>query len=282
MSTPTANVPTSAGSHDGFRYAREVLRRGMRRLLPSRFFALPDFDGLSRLARDQRADLQYYMDIQPESWWHSPAFVGRFGGFHPPGESRRLNDLHPGDRVRANLLLLLLREITVREVPGCMAELGVHRGESARLIHHYCPDRIFYLFDTFAGFANQDLAAESVPLGFNQTQQFTDTNLEILRRTISPLQDTLVPVAGWFPASITPEVASTRFAFVHLDADLEAPIDAGLNFFWPRLNPGGYLVVHDYNSWPGARLAVDRFRADKSVAAVPMPDKSGSIVLVRP
>jgi len=41
-----------------------------------------------------------------------------------------------------------------------------------------------------------------------------------------------------------------RFAFVHLDADLEAPIAAGLEFFWPRLTPGEWIVVHDYNAWP--------------------------------
>ncbi|MBI5692657.1 MAG: class I SAM-dependent methyltransferase [Verrucomicrobia bacterium] len=281
MSTPTALPPATAAAPGGIRRARELLRRGLRRLLPGLFPAPPDFDEVSRLAAIQRSDLQYYMDIQPGARWHSPEFVARFGGFHPPGETRRLHELHAGDRVRANLLLLLLREITVRKVPGCLAELGVHRGESARLIHHYCPERTFYLFDTFAGFSDQDLAAESVSLGFNQAQQFTDTNLDLVRNTIAPLAETLVPVVGWFPASVTPAVAAARFAFVHLDADLEAPIAAGLDFFWPRLNAGGYLVVHDYNAWPGARLAVDRFRTAHPVAAVPMPDKSGSIVLVR-
>jgi hypothetical protein len=41
------------------------------------------------------------------------------------------------------------------------------------------------------------------------------------------------------------------------------------------------IVVHDYNAWPGARIAVDRFRQSQTVVAVPMPDKCGSVVLVK-
>jgi len=66
-----------------------------------------------------------------------------------------------------------------------------------------------------------------------------------------------------------------------MDADLDVPTAAGLDFFWPRMPPGGFVVVHDYNAWPGARLAVDRFLDGHHAAAVPMPDKSGSIVLVK-
>ena len=98
-------------------------------------------------------------------------------------------------------------------------------------------------------------------------------------KTVAPLNANPQPVVGFFPDTVTPEIAAESFAFVHLDADLEAPITAGLEFFWPRLNPGGFIVVHDYNSWPGARLAVDRFLVDHRAAAIPMPDKSGSIVL---
>jgi hypothetical protein len=41
------------------------------------------------------------------------------------------------------------------------------------------------------------------------------------------------------------------------------------------------IVVHDYNAWPGARIAVDRFRNRETPVAVPMPDKAGSIVLIK-
>jgi O-methyltransferase len=221
------------------------------------------------------------MDIDPTSWWHPKDLAARFGGFHPPGEKRTLTQCFPGDSVRADMLILLLREITVHAVLGAMAELGVYRGESARLLHHYCPERKLYLFDTFSGFTDADLTKESMPVGYNQTQQFTDTNVALVLRVIEPRTPNVIPIPGSFPASITPEIRNEAFAFVHLDVDLEEPTRSGLEFFWSRLTPGGFLVVHDYNAWPGVRIAVDDLRRNHAVAAVPMPDKSGSIVLAK-
>jgi O-methyltransferase len=179
------------------------------------------------------------------------------------------------------MLVLLLREITVNAVHGAMAELGVYRGISARLLHHYCPERKLYLFDTFSGFTDADMAKESMRVVYNQTQQFADTNVALVLRTIEPRNPNVTPVPGSFPDSLTPEIRNETFAFVHLDADLEEPTRSGLEFFWSRLNPGGFLVVHDYNAWPGVRIAVDEFRRSQVIAAVPMPDKSGSIVLAK-
>lgn len=233
------------------------------------------------MAQHSGAHLQYVMDIDPRSHWHPRELVAQFGGYHPPGLQRELVFPFPGDRVRADLLLLLLREITVRQIPGAIAELGVHRGDSARLLHHYCPERRLYLFDTYTGFREEDLQAESIKTAYNQSPAFQDTDVATVMRIVGPLSENVIPVVGWFPESATPEVAAEQFALVHLDADLEAPIAAGLDYFWPRVSPGGYVVVHDYNAWPGARLAVDKFRAAQSVHAVPMPDKSGSIVLAK-
>lgn len=273
--------PEDAARGSFARRATRWLKRGMARVFRARADRPADFAEVERLARNFACDLQHVMDIAPCSPWFSREFVARFGGFHPPGKPRSLNPMYPGDRVRTDMLLLLLREITVRNVPGAMAELGVHRGASARVLHQYCPERPLYLFDTFSGFASDDLEKESFHVGFNQQPQFADTNVGIVLQTIEPRNANVIPIAGWFPGSVTPAIAAVAFAFVHLDADLEAPISAGLEFFWPRLSSGGYVVVHDYNSWPGARLAVDHFLSTQRAAAVPMPDKSGSIVLVK-
>ncbi len=255
--------------------------RGMKNLLGRHPTVKSDIAALETKARSLGAHVQYVMDIDPTSWWHPKELAARFGGFHPPGETRALTQCFPGDQVRADMLTLLLREITVHAVPGAMAELGVYRGASARLLHHYCPERKLYLFDTFSGFTETDMTKESMPVAYNQTRQFADTNVALVLRTIEPRNSNVTPVPGSFPASITPEIRNEAFAFVHLDVDLEEPTRSGLEFFWPRLNPGGFLVVHDYNAWPGVRIAVDDFRRRQAVAAVPMPDKSGSIVLAK-
>lgn len=262
-------------------FYRRFVRR-MRNLLGMNSTVKSNIAALETKARSLGARVQYVMDIDPTSWWYPKELAARFGGFHPPGETRALTQCFPGDSVRADMLTLLLREITVHAVPGAMAELGVYRGASARLLHHYCPERKLYLFDTFSGFTDADLAKESMPVAYNQTQQFADTDVALVLRAIAPRTPNVTPVPGSFPDSLTPEIRNEAFAFVHLDVDLEEPTRSGLEFFWPRLNPGGFLVVHDYNEWPGVRIAVDDLRRSQAVAAVPMPDKSGSIVLAKP
>ena len=66
---------------------------------------------------------------------------------------------------------------------------------------------------------------------------------------------------------------------MHLDVDLYRPTHAGLELFYPLVSKGGFIVVHDYNAWPGARKATDDFLAGRPEVAVPMPDKSGSAVI---
>ena len=85
------------------------------------------------------------MDIDEANLWFPQEFRARFGGFHPPGDHRDYQRVFASDRVRSDMLALLLREIVVAKIPGSRAELGVHHGWSARLIHHYCPERHFYL-----------------------------------------------------------------------------------------------------------------------------------------
>jgi len=252
-----------------------LIQRLRRRLEPST-------EWLSRQAARKHCTLQVKMDIDDDTAWFPAQFRSRFGGFHPPGEVRRYYRMRGTDRIRSDLLVLLLREVEVANIPGAMAELGVYQGDSARLIHHYCPKRRLYLLDTFEGFAEQDLRAESLSVGFNQQPAFGDTSIERVRRLIEPVGDTVEFVPGWFPDSATPAMRADHYAFVHLDADLEKPIAEALRFFWPRLSPGGIVVVHDYNGWPGARIAVDDFRRQERLVAVPMPDKCGSVVLVKP
>ncbi|MFW5652494.1 MAG: TylF/MycF/NovP-related O-methyltransferase [Planctomycetota bacterium] len=41
-------------------------------------------------------------------------------------------------------------------------------------------------------------------------------------------------------------LADRRYRFVHIDVDVYEPTLACLEFFWPRLSPGGAIVIDDY------------------------------------
>jgi O-methyltransferase len=228
--------------------------------------------------------LQGQMDIHPRSMWYKQDFVDRTGGFFPPTDrqAREITDIDAWDCVRRDMLVLLLRSLTVRGVEGDLAEVGVYQGWTARLIHRYLPERTLHLFDTFTGFAAQDVAAEREATGLQvNVTQFADTSEHTVRGHIGDDGTRVRMYAGFFPQTYPAELGDRSFAFVHLDADLYEPILAGLETFYPRLTVGGFIVVHDYNAWPGARAAVDEFFASKPEVPIPMPDKSGSVVITK-
>ena len=223
------------------------------------------------------------MDIHPASPWHNANFIRMTGGFFPEGgdAGRVILDHECWDGVRRDMLLLLLRSVEERDIPGSFAELGVYRGATARLIHHYAPERQLHLFDTFSGFDDRDGAKDKSLTDTVDTKLFRDTNLELTRSSVGQLNGNVHFHKGFFPETFTSELLKERFAFVHLDADLYEPMLAGLRKFYPLLSPGGIIVAHDYNAWIGSRKAVDEFCAEIGIIPIPMPDKSGSCVILK-
>ena len=92
---------------------------------------------------------------------------------------------------------------------------------------------------------------------------FSDTSVEAVRAVVG--SDGFIELRkGWVPetfAGLEDEV----FCFAHIDLDLYEGVRDTLSFVYPRLSPGGIIVLDDYGfaSCPGARRAVDEFFADK-------------------
>ncbi len=186
------------------------------------------------------------------------------------------NDL---DLIRMTFLALNIARLEAAAVPGAFAELGVWRGNSAKVIHRLAPGRRFYLFDTFAGFKQED--AERDPARDSATH-FRDTTLETVKAFLDDSQN-LTFCPGWFPETAAAVPQQEVFAFVHLDCDLYRPMKSALEFFYPRMSPGGMIAIHDYGSgrWPGVAQAVDEFLSDKPEGLVCVPDTSGTAALIR-
>ena len=185
------------------------------------------------------------------------------------------------DRVDLARLLMFVenaRQLEKDRVEGSLAELGVYRGTTAKILHTLLPQRRLFLFDTFEGFDARDLPHEKAQA--SDSPQFTDTSLAAVARFLgeSPLIH-LCP--GYFPATGAQVPDGERFALVHLDADLFKPTWDALEFFYPKVSPGGLIILHDYSSqaWPGIAEAVDRFFADKPESIVLVPDRSGTAIV---
>lgn len=191
---------------------------------------------------------------------------------------KRSVDRNYMDYIRLATLELVAAEINTNEVPGAVAELGVYRGKFARYINQYFPARTLYLFDTYEGFNKADIITEVQQNFSSGEQDFTNTSVqEVLQRM--PFRDQCVIKKGYFPESAAG--LEEQFAFVSIDTDLYEPIYSGLNYFYPRLQKGGYIFVHDYNNsgYKGAREAVEKFCAEYGLSKTPIPDSGGTVIL---
>jgi hypothetical protein len=217
-----------------------------------------------------------YTSFVPDSVWSSKA--------HP-----EVDDLLPqwleqnafnngGDLPRFLALVLNVKQILKEKVPGDFAELGVFRGNSAALLAHFAAreSRRVFLFDTFEGFDARDRVGGDAQFG----NQFNDVTLEGVKKTVGNAAVCHYR-PGYFPDSIDDAVRDAHYAIVHLDCDLYKPMKAGLEFFWPRLSPGGLMLLHDYGSglWEGSTQAIDEFVAETGETVTLLPDKSGTAMI---
>jgi len=182
------------------------------------------------------------------------------------------------DYIRLSTLELISFEIKKRNLAGNLAELGVYKGKFARYINQFFPDRKLYLFDTFKGFDKRDTAGEKSENYSSGAQDFSDTSVSLVLKQM-PFPDHCIPVKGFFPESA--KEIDDSFVLVSLDADLYDPIYAGLNFFFPKLVKGGYILIHDFNndSYKGARKAVEQFCSEQGLNFTPLPDSGGSAII---
>jgi hypothetical protein len=176
-------------------------------------------------------------------------------------------------------LSLAFDQIHKEGVAGDFAELGVYKGDTAAVLARHARrlGRTLWLLDTFEGFDERDFTG----LDAGRASGFSDTSLEAVSQRVG-LENTIY-IDGYFPETASRLPDDRTYCLVNIDTDLYAPIKSGLEYFYPRMEPGGFIFVHDYGSlaWAGVEKAVDEFFADKPECVVSIPDGAGSVVIRR-
>lgn len=195
-----------------------------------------------------------------------------------------LGELYRRFDIRSATLHAMADRLKRQEIPGDVAELGVYQGDLAWQLNALFPENPLHLFDTFEGFDPRDIKEESRQ-GFSRARKgdFADTSISFVQNRL-PYPEKALFHKGFFPDTAA-GLQDCRFSLVSLDADLYAPILAGLQYFYPRLNPGGMILLHDYNNrrFPGAAQAVaDYEKAYGPLPLVPLCDLHGTAVIIRP
>ena len=188
----------------------------------------------------------------------------------------------PPERVAA--LIDAVTYIVRHGIRGAFVECGVWRGGSMmaaaitleRLGER---DRDLFLFDTFEGMTmptEVDVEVTGTPQldewHRNPGMPGTDVSVEEVRRAMS--------LTGYDPGRIRfvkgeveetlPERAPGEVALLRLDTDWYESTRHELETLYPRLVPGGVLVIDDYGHYEGARKAVDEYLADHRILLTPI------------
>ena len=155
--------------------------------------------------------------------------------------------------------------------PGDFAEVGVYEGSTARVICEVKGDKTLRLFDTFEGLP---VDSDKDP-GVHREGQFA-CSLQSVADYLAGFPN-LSFHPGLFPDS-TAEVPEAEYAFVHFDVDLYEGTLACLEYFYPRMIPGGILLSHDYSILAGVKTAFDEFLEDKPESVIELPETQCMVV----
>jgi len=176
----------------------------------------------------------------------------------------------------------ILKELGYNENSGCVAEVGVFRGDFAKYINACFPKNKLYLFDTFTGHDKRDLSFEkSRNFNYNfSPERYAQTSVELVKNNL-PYPENAIFRTGYFPD--TTKDIEENFIFVSIDVNLYSPTFSALEYFYPRMLYGGVILCHDYFSWevePGAHIAIDEFCNKNNIPFIAIGDRI-SIAIIR-
>jgi O-methyltransferase len=182
-------------------------------------------------------------------------------------------------RDRCYLLWKTLRQ--AMHLPGVFLECGVFRGGTALLAAETmraCGDaRPLHLFDSFEG-----MPATTPGIDRFEKGDFHATSADQVKLLLKPYPFAQVHV-GFIPDTFA-GLPIDRVAWAHVDVDIYRSVHDSIDYVYPRLVPGGFLIFDDYGfpSCSGARRAVDEAFADRPEVPLCLPTGQCLVIKLGP
>src|ERR1044072_5940731 len=163
----------------------------------------------------------------------------------------------------------ILDRLEVTGVEGDFVECGVWRGAHPILAKAYSEangyrPRKYWCFDTFDGMPPPSPDDVNYRGGrpFDKPKDWLAVPLNQVQLNFSRLgllDDSVVFIKGKVEKTLLRDPLPERISYLRLDTDFYSSTYAELQMLYPRLVPGGALVVDDYGWWLGAKKAVDKY-----------------------
>lgn len=168
--------------------------------------------------------------------------------------------------------------IAKNKIPGAIVECGVWKGGSmmavARtLLANHDANRELYLFDTYSGMtqpSEADVALDGTKAADEyelHPEGWCSAGVALVRdamRLTGYDERKMHFVEGLVEETI-PGNAPEQIALLRLDTDWYESTRHEMIHLFPRIAPGGVLIIDDYGHWQGARRAVDEYLAEHRI-----------------
>lgn len=158
--------------------------------------------------------------------------------------------------------------LSVKDLPGDIADLGACRGGISLILRRLAPDKQLHIFDTWDGTPYDD------PLCHHKRGEWK-TSVEECSKLVG-----IGPLTwyhcGCFPNGDYPfddrdSMSDRKFCFVYVDMDTEQATRDAIKFFWPRMVAGGKMVFDDW-CWPacaGVEKAIQEMFIEDQLTLAP-------------
>jgi hypothetical protein len=176
---------------------------------------------------------------------------------------------------RLNNIQYCVEHVLRHNVPGDLIETGVWRGGATIFMRgilkaYNVPDRLVWVADSFQGLPAADRVrypSES-ELDFHHMAALA-VSLDQVKHNFERyelLDDQVRFLKGWFSDTL-PSAPIARLAVIRLDGDMYESTMDGLVNLYPKLSPGGFVIVDDYNAVDSCNAAVNDFRKAQGITA---------------
>ncbi len=168
-------------------------------------------------------------------------------------------------------------------ISGDLVETGVWRGGSCifmRGILRALDDRTrkVWLCDSFEGLPLPDPAFPAdTGLDLQQYGQLAISQAEVEDnfRRFGLLDDQVCFLKGWFKDTLA-TAPITSISVLRMDGDLYQSTIEALTALYPKVSPGGYVIVDDYHAFEACRLAVHTYLAANEPREIALHEIDGT------
>lgn len=155
-----------------------------------------------------------------------------------------------------NIIKYSCKANTELDSNALFCEFGSYKGGSAEVIAKFNPNRPLFVIDSFQGLPPTDPERD-----FHHESEFSDVDYLGITGYFKMLYKNVRVLKGFSPDIFNFFDEHARYSFVHVDCDIYSSCSHAIDFFYPRLIEGGFIIFDDYgfSSCKGVKTCVDEF-----------------------